>query len=178
MKKLLIVLGITLAILITNTQVVAGGTSALKFFYLVKEFFPDKEHVDVFIAKHELDAQLEAINRASVQMKVKVHVHPIENSIDIGSAIKKLNSGSALVIFDSDVFDDNKNKLYILSKAKEKQIAVFTASQSYSESGAFLGCIPDAGGSKLILNFKYSDTLKGSYDDAFLEKVGISQVIS
>jgi hypothetical protein len=178
MKKLLIVLGITLAILVSNTQTLAGGTSALKFFYLVKEFFPDKEHIAVLIDKNSLDAQMNSINRASAQMKVKVTIHPIENAFDIGKAIKKIDNGSALVIFDAPVFEDNKNKLYILSKAKEKQVAVFSSSQSYSESGAFMGCIAEGDATKLILNFKYSENLKSSYDDAFLEKIGISQVIS
>ncbi len=178
MSRNLITVFLILVLLTLSLPGTTAEVSALQLFYLVKQVFPAAEEVSVLIGKKDLDGALNGINRASAQFQLKVTVHDVSNAFDIGKAIKDIPDNAILVVFDSPVFEESKNKLYILSKSKDKQISIVTSSRSYIDSGALLGYINDGGEKKIILNLKHSEHLRSQFTDEFIQKVGIAEVIS
>ncbi|MBN2411536.1 hypothetical protein JXQ31_07570 [candidate division KSB1 bacterium] len=154
-----------------------ANVTTTQYFYLVKQAFPNASEINIFITKSELAREKEKIDRATVQFKLKALIYEIDNSADIGKATKSLNENSILVIYDDNIFANNKNKLYILSKCKEKKISLVTASLDYIESGALLGYVEKDGAKSIILNLTFYDHLKTEFNVEKIQKLGITEVI-
>ncbi len=148
-----------------------------QYFYLVKQPFPQASEISIFITKKKLASEKEKIDRATVQFQKKAVIYEIENSVDIGKAIKSVNENSILVIYDDAVFKNNTNKLYLLSKCKEKKISLFTSSLDYIESGALLGFVEKDNKQTIILNITNYDHLKSQFNMEKIQQLGISEVI-
>ena len=152
--------------------------NASQFFYMIKQLFPDINDVSVFLSEESLANQKTIMDRAAAQYKLKVKIFIIDTSIDVGKRIRELGENSVLVIFNSDVLMKKSTKLYILKNCKGKKIAIFTSSRDYSDLGALMGIIKNGNNSvDLVLNLKHNEHFKPKFTDAFIEKVGISEVI-
>ena len=151
--------------------------SSMQLFYLVKQAFPDAQEVNIFISSDNLRDEKDKIARATVQFQLKAIVYEISSAADIGNSTKKLADNSVTILYDDKVFDNSKNKLYILSKCKEKQIPLVTSSMDYIQSGALLGYVVDAGQKKIILNLTYYDHLKSKFSSEVVQQLGITEVI-
>ena len=127
--------------LMLATRLFANGVSPLQLLYVVKQVFPDQEQVTVFISKGQFAELEEKINRAAAQSHLKVQVCVVESSSGIGSMLSSMERNSVLVLLESDLLLNSTTKLYILSKCKEKQIAIVTSSKTYSDSGALVAVI-------------------------------------
>jgi len=172
-----LVICIMLTLTLSIPEGFCGDVSALQFYYLVKQVFPETQKVTVLITKSDLEKQLKKIERASIQCKVKTEIFDVENSIEIGKAFKRIKPNEILIIFDNELFLNKKNKMYIMSKSKEKQILIVTSSKDYVNSGALLGYITEDGKKKIVVNLKLSTNLKDKFTDELIQKVGIKKVI-
>ncbi len=177
MKKIQFILVITLFI-IQGHSVFSKDVNAGHFLYMAKKIFPETSDVTVFISKEAMQTQQPLLERASAQHQLKTSVFLIGNSMDVGKNIKKLKKNSILIIIDSDLLMKKSTQLYILKNCKEKQISLFTPSRGYSDLGALLGVIQSNENQvELVVNLKHNDHLKSNFNDEFLQKVGITDVI-
>lgn len=151
--------------------------SSMQLFYLVKQAFPEASEVNIFISKTNLADEKDKIARATVQFQLKALIYDIDNASDIGNGTKKLAENSILIVYDDEVFANKTNKLYILSKCKEKKISLVTSSMDYIQSGALLGYIEETSGKKIILNITHYDHLKDMFTSDVLQKIGVAEVI-
>ena len=174
--KLKICSGVVVFILIFVIPAFAKITST-QYFYLVKQGFPDAGEISIFISKYDLAHEKEKIERATAQFQMKAVIYEIDCSADIGKATKKMAENSILVIYDDHIFENKKNKLYIISKCKEKKIALVTSSIDYIQSGALLGYVENGDKKSIILNVTYYDHLKSHFNSETIQKLGITEVI-
>jgi len=168
--------GILIFVLFFGIPVFAKITST-QYFYLVKQAFPDAREINIFISKYDLAHEKEKIDRATVQFQMKAVIYEIDSSADIGKGTQKINDNSILVIYDDYIFENKKNRLYILSKCKGKKISLITSSLDYIQSGALLGYVVDNGQRKIILNVTYYDHLKDKFTGETIQKLGVTEVI-
>ena len=108
---------------------------------------------------------------------MKAVIYEIDCTADIGKAAKKLTANSILVIYDDFIFENNKNKLYILSKCKEKKISLITSSMDYIQSGALPGYVEKDDKKSIILNVTYYNHLKAQFNIETIQKLGVTEVI-
>ncbi len=151
--------------------------SSMQLFYLVKQAFPEAQELNIFISKDNLAEEKDKISRATVQFGIKAIIYDINDASDIGNGTKKMDNNSVLVVYDDNIFENSKNKLYILSKCKEKQIAIVTSSMDYIQSGALLGYIEDANEKTIILNLTHYDYLKDKFTSETIQTLGVKEVI-
>ena len=176
--KQIVILAVVLNIILSSNSSQAGEISALQLLYLVKQAFPEKEQVEVFINKDEYKEKETNIKVASAQMKFKINVHLIEQATDIGQAFGKIADNSLLVIFTAEVFNKSSARLYVLSKCKDKQVAIITTSKEYSDSGALLCVYKDENAQlKVVLNLKKNEHLKDRFTEEVIQKAGIQEVV-
>jgi ABC-type uncharacterized transport system substrate-binding protein len=165
-------------VLLCTGKLFANGVSPMQLFFVLKQVFPEQSKAVIFITKDQFSELEEKINRAAAQNSLKLQVFIIESSAGIGSALNSMEQNSALVIFESDLLLSNTTKLYILSKCKEKQVAIITSSKNYSESGALLAVIKDQEDKpSLILNLKQNEHLKFVFTQELIDKIGFNEVI-
>lgn len=170
--------GIASIALMLTLPLFANGVTPLQIFYVVKQAFPEQEKVEVLISK-EMFAEMEgSINRAAAHNHLKLQVFVVESPIGISDALSGLKPNSVLVLFESALMLNNTTKLYILSKCKEKQIAIVTSSKAYSDSGALIALIQDQTDKPtLVLNLKQNEHLKNRFTQELIEKIGFQDVI-
>lgn len=156
----------------------AQNPTPLQIFFAIKKIFPEIGEISVFISKTDFEKQKIKIGRAAAQSQLRAKLFPIGNSADIGRNLKQLGDSSILVIFDSDIFRQNKNKIYILSKCKEKKIKLVTSSKEYSDSGALIGILAgNDGKTHIVLNLKHRPDLQPVFTDARIQQTGIAEII-
>ncbi len=178
MKKFILILS-GIILIYSNIILYAKEPSFTQLFYVTRQIFPEAEELIIFLSNEQLSAAKTKINRASAQSKFKSKVYIIENSTMIGQSVQKLPKQSILLIMSSDVLMKNSNKLYILSKCKEKQIAIISPTREYSESGALVGIISNAENNKLdlVLNLKHNEQFKSKFTAELIQKLDIQEVI-
>ncbi|HPG39994.1 MAG TPA: hypothetical protein PLP19_09510 [bacterium] len=151
--------------------------SSMQLFFLVKQAFPEASEVNIFISKANLAEEKDKIARATVQFQLKALIYDVDNAADIGNGTKKISDNSILIVYDDEVFANKTNKLYILSKCKEKKISLITSSMDYIQSGALLGYIEENSAKKIILNITHYDYLKEKFTNDVVQKIGVAEVI-
>ena len=88
-----------------------------------------------------------------MQNGLSAKLYVISNTIDVGKRLRELPSKSILVVYQSDVLSKKSTqRLFILTKCKEHQIAVITSSAEYSELGALIGLVKTGPRFELVLN--------------------------
>jgi len=172
-------LTVALILLLCQTNLVFSiDVTSLQLLFMVKQTFPECKEVSILITEKLLAKEKNRIARASVQNKIKSTIYVISTSSDIGSALSGISEGSIMVLYSSGVLSKNKSKLYILSKCKPKKIVIVTSSSDYSQSGALLGVLKDENQKlKVVLNLKHNAHLKSTFTPAFIQTVGIKEVI-
>lgn len=176
MKRIAIIAGVAL-LLLQSTVLYGKEITAMQLLYIIKKVFPEATEISVLVDKAAFETEKEKIIRPAAQLQLKVKMFPVENPLDIGTAIQSIGSNSVALILSSNIFLENSNKLYILSKCKEKQISIVSNSREYSQSGALLGLVDDNEKTTIILNLKHSDFLKDRFTQTFIQEVGIQEVI-
>ncbi len=149
----------------------------LQVFYIVRQGFPEQTEVSVLITEADYHRQEKKIGRAAAQMQLKVTIHVVRNSLDVGKAVKRTPNKSILVVFDNPALTSSKTKLYVLSKCKDKKVSIVTTSQAYSESGALLGVYNEKENVKIVLNLKKNSHLKAMFSEEVKTKLGVSEVL-
>ena len=173
-----IIFSILLVFILTIGFSQAGDVTILQMLFVSKKALPEFEEVSVLITKWDMEANMEKINRASAQMQLKLALYAVENSFDIGEVFRKIPPQSALVIIDEGLFDNNKMKLYILSKCKESEISVVTSSQDYFDSGALVGYVMNEQGKRsIMINLTHYAHLQPKFTEEFIQVAGIEKVI-
>ena len=169
---------ILLVVLMSGFLYAGDEATPLQVLYCSTKIFPNAKQFAIFVESNQLDDYTTKIARATVQTKCKAQIFPIKNATDIGKYIKSLENGTHLIIFNSPVFEQSSSKLYILSKCKEKQIAVISTSEDYSNSGAVVGIYRGADGKlQTIVNLKHSKYLEAQFTDDFVAQAGITAVM-
>ena len=172
-RKLLFVL---VGILVFTAPTLAK-VSSMQLLFLIKQAFPDVQEINVFINSTEMQDELATLTRAATQMQIKANVYEIANAANIGTGIQQIANNSILLVYDDEIFNNTKNKLYILSKCKEKQIAIVSSSNDFIQSGALLGYVDTDGSKKIVLNLTYYDHLKSKFTPDVIQQIGVNQVI-
>jgi hypothetical protein len=168
---------ICLILLFLSGKNFAGDVTFLQLFHIVKQVFPETQNIALLLAKEDLNTKMTKINRAAAMTQLKVKVHTVDNSFEIGKEIKRVKDKSILVVGNSELFNEKKTKLYILSKCKEKEISLITSSRDYVESGALLGLVKsDDGKSEVMLNLKHYAFLREKFTDEFKQEVNITEL--
>ncbi len=156
----------------------AQEVSSFQYFFIIKQIFPETKEVAVFISKGLLEKQKDFINRACAQQNLTAKVYIVNDTGDIGRNLKKIGDGSILLLFPDELYHKKSNKLYILSKCKEKKISLITSQPEFSESGALVGIFKDKEKkADLVLNLKHSEHLNDKFTEEFVDQVGFSKVI-
>lgn len=156
----------------------ASDVSALQLLFTVKKVFPSVSEVNILVPEKSLSKVENAIARAATQTKLNAVIFIIERNADIGASIRKMGSKSVLVVIGEDLLSEKSSKLFVLSKCKEKQIALVSSSKSYSDSGALLGVLPGADKKVgLVLNLKHNQHLKSRFTAETIAKLGFNKVI-
>ncbi len=176
MKRILSVL--TLVLVIAGLGWAGNTATPLQVLFVLKKVFPEAKEINVLVTSSQLAAQQKRIGRAAAQTQLKVKIFEINSPTDIGKAIKEIPEAGFLVVFADDELAKNSNKIYILSKCKEKHIALITSSRDYSDSGALLGVLLDANHkTNIVLNLKHNAFLASKFSDEFIQKAGIAEVL-
>jgi ABC-type uncharacterized transport system substrate-binding protein len=168
---------VCLAAMLLAVSLFADDIGPMQFFYVTKQLFPTHDKVAVFVSKSQFNELEEKIKLSAAQNNLKAHVFIVESTGDIGAALNTIESNSVLVLFESRMLLSNTTKLYILSKCKEKQIAIITSSKSYSDSGALVAVTKEAEKLSLILNLKQNEHLKTVLTQDVIAKIGFNEVI-
>jgi len=156
----------------------AQNPTPLQVFFAIKKIFPETKEISVFLSKKDFEKQKIKIGRAAAQSQLKAKLFPISNSADIGKSLKQFKESSTLVILNSEIFLQNKNKIYILSKCKEKKIKLVTSSKEYSNSGALIGILTgEDGKTHIVLNLKHRPDLQPVFTDTRIQQTGIAEII-
>ncbi len=160
------------------SNILAKDISSRQYFFTVKKIFPGTNNVNVFIQSSELEGMRDEIAFAATQAQLKVKIYSISDFKTIGASLRDLEKSSTLVIYPSAILTEKSSRLFILKKCKEKEIAVISSSQEYSDSGALLGILAKQGQkTKLVLNLKHSEFLSSVFTPDYAKQVGISEVI-
>jgi len=168
---------ICLILLVISGQNFAGDVTVLQLFHIIKQVFPETKNIALLMTKEDMNAELTKVNRAAAMTQLKVKIHAVENSFDIGKEIKRIAAKSILVVGNSELFNEKKTKLYILSKCKEKEISLITSSRDYVESGALLGLVKsEEGKSEVMLNLKHYAFLRDKFTEEFKQEVNITEL--
>lgn len=177
MKKVVVAVWLTM-LFGTSSFSFAKDVTPLQLFFLVKQAFPDKQELSILITKEQYKEQETKIKRATAQMKIKANVHMVSGSKDVGKALKKVVDNAIVVLFDSEALAKQATKLYVLSKCKEKGVALITTSKPYGDSGALL-CIyiDEADKLTILLNIKKNLHQKDRFTEALVQKLGVSEVV-
>ncbi|MEJ2635085.1 MAG: ABC transporter substrate binding protein [Calditrichia bacterium] len=176
MKKMLFLF--CLIFFAQNAVQAANSPTPLQIFFLVKKIFPEIKEVSVLVTKDLLETEKTRVTRAAAQTQMKVVLYPVENATDIGTSFKEINDKSFVVIYDTDILSQKSNKLYILSKCKEKRIPLITTSPEYTESGALIGILAEGNDkTDVVVNLKHSDSFQSKFTSDFIRQAGISRVI-
>ncbi len=174
MKRILF----TLTAVLLLTQASFAKVTWLQYFYAIKKIFPDTKEIAIMLPKDQEASQKAALAKAAVSIGVKVKLYLVEDARSIGSNIKMIPDNSVLVVYDAPVLMEKSSRVYILSRCKEKNITVVTASQEYSDSGALIGLLRgDDGKLKIVVNLKFSPELAAKFTPEFIQKTGVSQVL-
>jgi hypothetical protein len=178
MKHRIISIAIALMFVLQIGSAVAQDANAYQFFFTIKQFLPETKDLTVFISKEKLGEEKDKIERASAQNQMKPKIYVIESAFELGKIVTKLPSNSALLVYNSGVLMKKSTIMYVLSKCKDKNIAVVTSSREYSDLGALLGLIKDdANKVNLVLNLKQNETFQSSFSDAVIEQAQFAEVI-
>lgn len=121
--------------IMTSLSIFAQDITSFQYMYIIKQVFPKTKEISIFISKDLLQTQQDLINRACAQQQFKAIIYEISNSGDIGRSLKQVGKNDVLLLFPSEVVSKKLNKLYILSKCKEKKISLVTSIPEYSDSG-------------------------------------------
>lgn len=176
MKNIRMAMG--LLFLMLSVSMAGKTASPLQVFFTMKQVFPELKEASIFISKEVFEAEKTKISRAALQTQIQAQVYPIESPKDISKHLRNMADESVLIVLAGGILDDKSSKLYILSKCKEKKIAIVTNSADYTESGATLGVVAGEDGKMApVLNLKHSPHLKAKLSQAMLQKAGIAQVI-
>ena len=165
-------------ILLMSVCLNAQNVTPRQYFFIVKKVFPDIKEINVIVDENDLANVKDDIAKAAGQAQVKAKIYPVSDFKSIGKTVKKVEKSSTLVVIPSPILTDKSSKLFILSKCKEKDIAVVSESKEYSESGALLGIFPQEGArTKIVLNLKHSQELLAKFTPDYAKEVGISEII-
>ena len=167
-----------IAIIVLSIGINAQNITPRQYFFIIKQIFPDTKEISVILDEEDLPSFEDDIAKAAGQAQVKAIIYPVSDFKSIGKSIKKVEKSGTLVVVPSPILSDKSSKLFILSKCKEKNIAVISESKEYSESGALLGVFPQDGAkTKVVLNLKHSQDLLAKFTPDYAKQVGISEVI-
>ncbi len=156
----------------------ADKVSALQYFFIVKKVFPDISEVTIFINAADEPTERPKITKAAAQMQLKVKLFLIESQKDIGANIQNIPNDGVLIVYQSDVLMNATSRMFVLSKAKEKNISVVTSSREYSQNGALLGLVKGADNKlEVLLNLKHSQSLATRFTEAFNAEIGVKQTL-
>ena len=176
MTRFIITFLITLILL--SIGINAQNVTPRQYFFIVKKIFPDTKEISVILDEKDLPNFKDDIAKAAGQAQVKAKIYPVSDFKSIGKSVNKVEKSGTLVVVPSPVLADKSSKLFILSKCKEKDIAVISESKDYSDSGALLGVFPQDGAkTKVVLNLKHSQDLLAKFTPDYAKQVGISEVI-
>jgi ABC-type uncharacterized transport system substrate-binding protein len=156
----------------------ASDVSALQLLFTVKKVFPQADEVNVLVPSNFFSREEQSIKRASTQTGIQPVIFIIERNSDIGASIRKMGRNSVLIVYGEDLLSERNSKLYVLSKCREKRIALISSSKSYSDSGALLGVLQGADKKVgLVLNLKHNHHLAPHFTPELIAEIGFSQVI-
>ncbi|MCK5147490.1 hypothetical protein KAR48_12105 [bacterium] len=177
MNKRIIMFVAVMLLMVAVGTVVGDDANATQYLTMAKMAFQDAKEVIVFISEADLAKEKDIINRAALQNKLKVKIYLIANSIDVGKRMREIPSNSILVVYQSEVLRKKSTQLFILKKCKDKQIAVITSSNEYSELGALIGLVKTNGRFELVLNLKQNSWAATRFPTDVIERLGIGRVI-
>ena len=161
-----------------SSLALAAEVTPLQLFFLVKQAFPEKTDVSVLITEEVYKSQEQKISRASAQMQLKVNIFIVAGPQDVGKALQKIQDEAVVIVFDGRSLVDQSTRLYVLSKCKDKQIALITTSPDYGESGALICLAPDESeGLKITLNLKKNINQKDRFNEELVQKLGVTEVV-
>ncbi len=176
MKRIYLISVIFLLILSQSAS--AKNITWLQYFFAVKKIFPETKEIAVFLPQSEQSSQKEAMAKAAAKIGVKIKLYLVDDARSIGNNLKLVPENSVLIIYDSPVLMDKSSRVYILSRCKEKNISVVTASKEYSDSGALVGLLRgDDGRLKIVINLKFSPDLAAKFTPEFNQQAGVSKVL-
>jgi len=167
-----------LLIIVSQQFCQAGKVSWGQYFYAIRQIFPQIKNVSVIITEEAVSTQEKSITRAAAAFKLKIKLFPVADTREIGSEMKLMDEGSILIIFDDPLFMNKSSMIYILSKARDKNISVITCSEKYAEAGAFLTLIKDQSNKlRLVVNLKFQPEFAAKFTPELQKKLGISEIL-
>jgi len=155
----------------------AQDASPAQFFYVVKKLLPDMSKLTIFMNPDNVEGLKGSINRAALQNHITVKIFPVSSAIELGKHIRQLPEASVLIVLSSSVLTQKSSAVYVLKKCIEKNIAVVSSSQAYSDLGAFLSLIKGPEGMNVVVNMKQYADLKSKVTQENLQLAGVTQVI-
>ncbi len=150
----------------------------LQYFFSIKKVLPSAKTVALFIPGDVYQAQQQKIARAAKQSNLKVEVFQVSDTRSIGQQMKLLKEVDILLVYNTPLLTQKSSIMFILSKSKDKQIPVISASQDYVKSGALIGLLHDENNrTELVLNLKHTPYLASHFTDDVLQKIRATQII-
>jgi len=161
-----------------STQASAKDATAAQFLYMVNKILPEVKTVSVFLSSDQVDKAKTKLGRAGATFGLKVKIHLVDSQKDIGENLKSLSDNSVLLIFDTPMLMQKSSRMFIMSKCKERNIAVISSSADYSQSGAFLGLIVDDKFKMkdLLVNLQNYSRFADKFTDEFKLAMGVTKV--
>jgi len=165
-------------IVFTGSSLHGKEITPMQLLYTTRQVFPDCRELTIFVTADYYQKSKSKIARAVAQNHFKPHVFIIGRSSDIGNALGRIGKRTVLVVFDAKLLNKSNNRLYILSKCKNKRIAIVTSSKRYADSGATVGVyVEDGDQIKTVLNLKHSAYLKEKFTQELISRVGFEEII-
>jgi len=178
MKSKLMLSVILVSLIFGVLSLYAQEASPSQYFYVIKRLLPNVSEVSIFMAPELIEEKKLSINRAALQNKLTVKIFPIASAIELGKNIRQLKDGGVLIVYSSNVLLSKSSAVYVLKKCIEKNIAVVSSSQIYSDLGALLGLIRGEDNKlKVVLNLKKYASLQSQITQDKIQLAGVTQVI-
>jgi len=175
MKRLSVILLLFFLFIQTST---AKEPTFLQYFFSIKKVLPSARMVALLIPGEVYQAQQQKIMRAAKQSKLKVEVFRVSDTRSIGQQMKLVKDVDILLVYNAPVLTQKASVMFILSKSKDKQIPVISASQDYIKSGALIGLTHGENNrTQLVLNLKHTPYLASHFTDDVLQKIRAAQII-
>ncbi len=167
-------------LIIVTGSVSANDATASQYLYMVHKILPEQKNVAIFMSEEQALKEQKKLTRAAASFKLKVSIYLIADARDIGKNLKRIKDGEPLILYDSPALMSKSSRQFILTKCKEKNIPVFSASMEYVKSGAFVGIIMKDGSKKVdhvMVNLKNFNKYATTFTDKFNMALGISEVM-
>jgi len=133
-----------LILLLSNVILLGKEITPNQYYYIIRQLFPDKEKINVFIDKNNYNEIKKDITRASTIFKFDTKLYSIDSPRDIGKFLKDIKKDELLLIFPNELFESSRFKVFILKQTKENGIYLISNYESYSTGGALVAIIIDS----------------------------------